>query len=244
MAAPIDGQVYETLAEEVLQQACASISSDSPAALTIESEVVRGYTSSVLLEHAADADLLVVGSRGRGGFTSLLLGSVSHQCVHHATGPVAVIPASASLPSADDVVVGIDGSEAAGAALRWAVGEAAARGSRLAVVHAWSIPYAVSLGSVGVAPLDPADVERQSQHLLRDLTDTAMSATEGTPFDLELLSVEEPPAQALLHRAKDVGMLVVGSRGAGGFTALLLGSVSQQCLHHATCAVVVVPHQG
>ncbi len=244
MITPVDEKIYEALAREVLEQSCASISSDSPVTLTIESEVVRGYTSTVLLEQAADADLLVVGSRGRGGFTSLLLGSVSHQCVHHATKPVAVIPASASRPSADEVVVGVDDSQAARATLQWAVAEAAVRGAPLAVLHAWSVPYAVALGSVGAAPIDSAEIERQSQSLLHDLTEAALSGARQRPDNLELISIEQPAAQALLHRAKDASLLVVGSRGAGGFAALLLGSVSQQCLHHATCAVVVVPDQG
>lgn len=244
MATQIDEKAYERAAQEVLEQACSSISADSPATLTVESEVVRGYPSSVLLEHAADADLLVVGSRGRGGFASLLLGSVSHQCVQHSSMPVAVIPASASLPSANDVVVGVDGSQGARVALRWAVDEAAIRGARLSVVHAWSVPYAVPLGGLGLPPIDPEEVSQQSQRLLHDLTDAALSDAPGKPADLELLSIEEPAARALLQRAEDVGMLVVGSRGSGGFVGLLLGSVSQQCLHHATCAVVVVPHRG
>lgn len=244
MAAAIDDKAYEAAANDVLEHARASITTESPESLTIESEVIRGYPSSVLLDSATDADLLVIGSRGRGGFTSLLLGSVSHQCVHHATMPVAVVPASASLPSGDDVVVGIDASQAARVALQWAVDEAAVRNARLSVVHAWSVPYVVALGGLAIPPIDPEEVSEQSQRLLHELTDAVMSGARRKPTDLELLSVEEPPAQALLHRAKDVGMLVVGSRGAGGFAELVLGSVSQQCLHHATCAVVVVPHRG
>jgi len=243
MASHVEEATYERLAHEVLEHACSSILTDAPT-ISIESEAVRGYPSSVLLERAAEADLLVVGSRGRGGFASLLLGSVSHQCVHHATSPVAVIPASAPLPSADDVVVGIDGSVGARDALRWAADEAATRAARLSVVHAWSVPYAVPLGGFGVAPTDPTEVAQWSRQLLHEVSDAVLDAATRKPSDLELLSVEEPTAQALLHRAKDAGLLVVGTRGSGGFAALLLGSVSQQCLHHSTCAVVVVPHRG
>lgn len=244
MATAIDERAYEEVARDVLEQACASISADSPPTLTIDSEIVRGYPSSVLLEHAAEADLLVVGSRGRSGFASLLLGSVSHQCVQHAKGPVAVIPASASLPSADDVVVGVDGSQGARVALHWAVDEAALRHARLSVVHAWSIPYAVPFGTIGVPPIDLVEMSQHSERLLRELTDQAIGSAARKPADVELISIEEPAAQALLHRAKDVGMLVVGARGAGGFAGLLLGSVSQKCLHHATSAVVLVPVPG
>lgn len=241
MATAIDDKAYEEIAQDVLDNAIASISADSPATLTVDLALVRGYPSSVLLDEAADADLLVLGSRGRGGFASLLLGSVTHQCVQHTTIPVAVIPASASLPSGDDVVVGVDGSQGARVALRWAVDEAAIRTARLSVVHAWSVPYAVPFGTIGVPPIDPAEVSRESEKLLHELTDPVIASARQKPAEVELLSIEEPAAQALLHRAKDVGMLVVGTRGTGGFAALLLGSVSHQCLHHATCAVVIVP---
>ncbi len=92
MVSPGDDELYEKLAQEVLSDACATIAADSPISLTIESSAVRGYPSSVLLDAAAEADLLVVGSRGRGGFAELLLGSVSHQCLHHATSAVVVVP--------------------------------------------------------------------------------------------------------------------------------------------------------
>lgn len=243
MATSIDEGVYEAAAQAVLEGALATISSDVPAGVVVEPQLLRGYTSSVLLERAAHADLLVVGSRGRGGFASLLLGSVSHQCVHHATGPVAVIPASASLPSAADVVVGIDNSPTARRALTWAAQEAGTRKARLSVVHAWSVSYAVPLGGFGVAPADPGDVSAWSQGLLHELAEVAVKEARERPTGVELLSVEEPPAPALIDRAKGAGLLVVGSRGAGGFASLLLGSVSLQCLHHATCAVVVVPKQ-
>jgi nucleotide-binding universal stress UspA family protein len=229
MVSPGDDETYEKLAQEVLSDACATIAADSPASLTIESSAVRGYPSSVLLHAATEADLLVVGSRGRGGFAELLLGSVSHQCVHHADGPVAVIPPSAPAPGSGDVVVGVDGSEGSWMALRWAVDEAAIRGARLSVVHAWTTAYAVPPGG---------------QRLLHEMVDGTVARAERPPPDIELLPVEEPPAPALLHRAKGAGLLVVGGRGRGGFAALLLGSVSQQCLHHASCAVVVVPHRG
>lgn len=244
MASPGDDELYEKLAQEVLIDACTTMSADSPASLTIESSAVRGYPSSVLLDEAAEADLLVVGSRGRGGFAGLLLGSVSHQCVHHADGPVAVVPMSAPAPGRGDVVVGVDGSEGSWMALRWAVDEAAIRGARLAVVHAWTTLYPMPPGGIAVAPIHRREFVEQSERLLQEMVDGTVARAERPPPDIELLPVEEPPAPALLHRAEGAGLLVVGGRGRGGFAALVLGSVSQQCLHHATCAVVVVPHRG
>jgi nucleotide-binding universal stress UspA family protein len=247
MATPVDPAVFEQAAAELLERETADLAA-RPGSRAIQSRVVRGYTSSVLLEQAADADLLVVGSRGRGGFAGLLLGSVSQQCVQHARHPVAVIPSSAPLlPSGEvaslDVVVGVDGSEGSWTALRWALEEAGLRGAQLAVLHAWSTPFAVPPGGIGVAPMRRKDFVEQSERLLHDMVDGTVARADHKPPVIELIPVEEPAAPALLHRARGAGLLVVGGRGRGGFAGLLLGSVSQQCLHHAPCAVVVVPHR-
>jgi len=122
-----------------------------------------------------------------------------------------------------------------------AIDEAAARGVRLSVVHAWWTPYPIPPGGLGLAPDDPKRFVEQSQELLHEMVDGAVARAERRPADIELLPIEEPAAPALLDRAKDAALLVVGSRGRGGFAGLLLGSTSQQCVHHATCAVVVVP---
>jgi nucleotide-binding universal stress UspA family protein len=157
---------------------------------------------------------------------------------------VAVVPATAPLPADGDVVVGVDGSAASWAALRWATDEAARRGAPLVVVHAWWTPYAVPPMGIGLAPLHREEFLEQSQHLLHEMVDDTVARAERRPTDIELVPVEAPAAQALLDRSTGAGLLVVGGRGRGGFAGLLLGSVSQQCLHHAGCAVVVVPHRG
>lgn len=241
MAVPVDEQIYEQAARDVLSHSLQQLEADGADASRLQGRTLRGYPSSVLLEESSGADLLVVGSRGRGGFAGLLLGSVSQQCIHHTHRPVAVIPETALPPGNEDVVVGVDGSDTSWGALRWAVDEAARRGARLAVVHAWSTPYAVPPGGIGIAPIHHQDFVDQSERLLHEMVDGTLARAERRPVDVELLPIEEPAAPALLHRAKGAGLLVVGSRGRGGFAGLVLGSVSQQCLHHATCAVVVIP---
>jgi nucleotide-binding universal stress UspA family protein len=243
MVTPTDDAVYEQAAQEVLEAALSDLPAETGGPVPVSATTLRGYPSTTLIERASDADLLVVGSRGRGGFAGLLLGSVGQQCIHHASGPVAVVPATAPLPSDGEVVVGVDGSAASWAALHWAIDEAARRGARLAVVHAWWTPYAVPPMGIGMAPLHREEFVEQSQRLLREMVDRAVAGAERRPPDVELSPVEAPAAQALLDRSTGAGLLVVGGRGRGGFTGLLLGSVSQQCLHHAGCAVVVVPHR-
>jgi nucleotide-binding universal stress UspA family protein len=142
------------------------------------------------------------------------------------------------------IVVGVDGSEAAREAVRFAAAEARLRGATLVAVHAWRIPVSVAMPEPAVAgyPIvhEPALEEIRAglqEHGERAL-DEALAGIEGVP--VERLVVEGAPAAALLEAAEDADLLVVGSRGLGGFRGLLLGSVSQQCASHASCPVAVV----
>ena len=235
---------YESAAKQRLAAAVDAVVSDAPAgSIDLESSTIRGYPPDVLVDAARGAAMLVVGSRGRGGFSGLLLGSVSQRCAAVALVPVAVVPSNAPLPGSDDVVVGVDGSPGSHQALHFAIDEAAVRGARLSVVHTWLTPYAVPPAGFAVMPTDRAVFQQESEQLLRHMTDNALAAAAQQPKEVELLAVEEPAAPGLLRRASNAGLLVVGSRGRGALAGLFLGSVSQQCLHHATCAVVVVPER-
>jgi nucleotide-binding universal stress UspA family protein len=131
------------------------------------------------------------------------------------------------------IVVGVDGSENSRQALRWAVEEARFRQARVRVVHAWWL-----------YPMFTADTE--ARHLTNDASgavQTFITETLGEERDLEVEAVAvqgQQASAALVDAAKDAVLLVVGSRGAGGFSSLLLGSVSQQCAHHASCPVAIV----
>ena len=133
------------------------------------------------------------------------------------------------------IVVGIDGSKAAEAALRWAVGEARLRGSPLEVVHGWHVPAFLAF------PLVPADVSRQElQEAAERLIAESVKEAHGDDIEVEPLAVGAPGAMALIERSKHAALVVVGARGSGGFRGLRLGSVSEQVVHHAHCPVVVV----
>jgi nucleotide-binding universal stress UspA family protein len=141
------------------------------------------------------------------------------------------------------IVVGIDGSAAADAALAWALAEARLREARLLVAHAWSVPVLAYASPYGGAAATTGIVEA-SRKAAHDLVDAALERHDAEGIDVERAVVEGAPATALLDAAADADLLVLGSRGHGGFTGLLLGSVSQQCAHHARCPVVIVRAAG
>ena len=134
------------------------------------------------------------------------------------------------------IVVGVDGSDGASAALRWAVAEAELRHAALDAVTAWHIPYAAGSPAIGLV-IDPEE-ERAYAH---EQLEQVIGAIGAHPrVGINRVVVEGGAARALIEAAAGADLLVVGSRGRGGFKGLLLGSVSQQCIHHAPCPVVVV----
>lgn len=149
------------------------------------------------------------------------------------------------------IVVGVDGSPGGAKSLSWAVGEARVRDSDLQVIHAWMVPLIDALPepwAIGTPPIGPADEEVYA-HLAaaagRVLDDSLAAAkAEGAGVEVDGELVEAHAAAALIAAAHDADLLVVGSRGRGGFKGLLLGSVSAQCVHHAPCPVVVVPPES
>jgi nucleotide-binding universal stress UspA family protein len=134
------------------------------------------------------------------------------------------------------LTVGVDGSECAAAALHWAAAEARLRGARLRAVHAWNIPT-MAYGYVPPVSLDD-DLGRAAADGLDRWLEAAASDLEG--IEVERLTVEGSASTVLTEAAGDAELLVVGSRGLGGFRELLLGSVSHQCAQRAPCPVVIV----
>ena len=140
------------------------------------------------------------------------------------------------------IVVGVDGSEGGKAALEFAVEEAALRGARLKVVTAWEIPPAVVAGLAADSGFFDQSLIEARQHAEAIVADAVARAAQLQPsVVLEPRVVEGHEAKTLLEEAKDAMLIVVGSRGHGGFTGLLLGSISQQVVNHARCPVTVVP---
>ncbi len=137
------------------------------------------------------------------------------------------------------IVVGVDGSPSSIAALRWAIRQAKLTGSSVDAVTAWQVPTAYGLAPIGE---DAFDFEADAKKILAD----ALNEVSGTESGVVIRSsvVEGNPADVLVWAARGADQLVVGSRGHGGLTAALLGSVSQHCVHHTSCPVTVIRETG
>ncbi len=210
---------------------------DAAAGLEIEQIVAQGDAAGVLVDAAAGADLLVVGSRGRGNVTGTLLGSVSRACLHHAPCPVAIVH-DAAPTERWRIVVGVDGSPGARAALDWAFAEARLRDVGIFAVCAYDEPWGIASAGLSSA----AAVAELRSALAVEAEEVLEAAQNSAPDNVGVTveAIRSAPGPALVSAAADSALLVVGSRGRGGFTSLLLGSVSQYCAVHARGVVVVV----
>lgn len=204
--------------------------------LSVTGQVVRGRASTVLIENSEAAALVVVGSRGRGSLASVIAGSVSSTVAAHAHSPVAVI--THPRPNGP-VVVGIDQSPITDHVLTAAFEQAAVRRAGLTVVHTWTDLTAEAIHDLAVTT-------EMLSHTRQEAEDTVAStlASYRTAYpDVPVTTIISPdgPAHQLQTAATDAQLLVLGTRGRGGFTGLLLGSVSQTVLHHAPCPVLIIP---
>lgn len=231
-----------TLAEETLRRVLernAEVLADVKWTSSLAPVMGRPF-STPLVDAGEDAELLVVGSRGLGGFRELLLGSTSYRAAAHAPCPVAVVrgaPDDVDQP----VVAGFDDSRAARRALQWAAAEAALRGVDVIAVHGYLVP---PVSAPGVAEQDPALTrERErAQSEADDVADRVLADIAVPPgVTVRRRVVAGTPAGAVVHDAANGQLVTVGSRGHGAIGRALVGSVSHQVLHHATGTVVVVP---
>jgi nucleotide-binding universal stress UspA family protein len=207
---------------------------------------IDGDPADVLLKESAAASQVVVGNRGLGGFRGLLAGSVSVQTAAHARCPVVVVrphlPESAS-PGPERhgvgrIVVGTDCSERSDRAVAFAFAEAQARGIGLTVVHAWRYPVSTSPGELVHVVVNRTDLTDMENDLVAKSFAEHREAHPGVPVQQVL--AQGNAAAVLVHESFGADLLVVGSRGHGGFAGLLLGSVSDAAIRHAGCPVAVV----
>lgn len=200
----------------------------------IRTEVIYSDIVPAMIDASKEASMIVVGSQGLGALGRLLLGSVTAGLLHHAYCPVAVIHANEDASPAADapVLVGTDGSPASEAAINLAFDEASRRGVGLIALHAWS--------DVGVFPMlgmDWRDREAEGREILAERLAGFHEQYPGVR--VKRVTVCDKPSRWLLEEAEHAQLVVVGSRGRGGFAGMLLGSVSSHVAQAARIPVIV-----
>ncbi|OJX93895.1 nucleotide-binding universal stress UspA family protein [Salana multivorans] len=242
--AALDDTAIRASAQAALDEAVAQVSDRG---VEVTGRLETGDPAGALIDATSEAGLVVIGTRGGGGFTDRLLGTVSTAVPAHAHCPVVVVPVKGRddaqrtpVTAPRRIVVGVDGSPSARIALAAAIEEAVLWDAELVVVG--GVPLAT--GS-GVLPWLPANVDRAQ--LLADVEAGLKVVVEevraASGHDLAITSrvLDGSGAALLIEFSTAVDLVVVGSRGRGGFAGMLLGSTSQSVLHHAACPVLVVP---
>lgn len=248
-AASLDGG-YAALDDTAIREGAAAVLAEAVALAeaantAVTSSLETGDPAGVLADLSREAGLAVVGTRGGGGFADRLLGTVSSALPAHAHCPVVVVPGRdggerAFMPP-KRIVVGVDGSQSARNALAIAVDEAELWGAELTAV------VGVPLGAgAGMLAWLPASVDREE--ILADVSEglnvAVDHAVQGRDVTVRRYALDGTGPALLSEFSSAVDLVVVGSRGRGGFTGMLLGSTSQAVLHHSSCPVLVVPNRS
>lgn len=204
--------------------------------VTVETRLRLSPVIPCLIEESAQARMVVLGSRGLGGFTGILVGSTAVALAAHAHSPTVVVRGETT--AGGSVVVGVDGSSASEAAIGFAFDAATVRGTGLTAVLSWTDVLVESAYQAARFAMDWSEVEDDQRRLLAQ----RMAGWQEKYPDVrvERVVVRDRPVRALVRIAEHARLLVVGSRGHGGFAGMLLGSTSQALVHHAPCPVAVV----
>jgi nucleotide-binding universal stress UspA family protein len=222
--------------DAMLRRVAADLATGHPG-LAIQVRQVAGGPAGTLVEESRWAALTVVGSRGDGAIRAALLGSTAHAVAAHAHGPVIVVrPEVRPLGPDRPVVVGVDGSPGGEPALGLAFETAARNGAPVVAVHVWWAKPLETLRNRG--EYVPARVEGAAGRLLATTVEPWRAKYPDVRL-VEKLVHSLNPAEELIEDSADAGLVVVGSRGHGGFAGLLLGSVSRTVIQHAHCPVAI-----
>lgn len=217
VSADLPGTGLRHNAEDLLAEAAIEATKVAPQ-VPVSTTLIDGAPTPVLIGESHGAALLVLGDRGLGGLSGLIVGSVAVHAAAHAHCPVLVVRGAE--PATGPVVVGVDGSEGSQLAVDFAFAECANRGAELLAVHAWS---------------------EEPQLAQRTLSESL--AGRGARYPEVVVrpeAVHGSSRQVLVERSRHAQLMVVGARGRDTFQGLVLGSVSQNLLHHAACPVAVV----
>ncbi len=238
LAAPVPLNVLEwqrTIGRQVVDDALQFAKECTAGALDISTDLLSASPVPGLVQMSRNADMVVVGSRGRGAIARTLMGSVSMRLAHHAHCPVAVIhgePPSTEISPQAPVLVGVDSSPASNAALELAFDEASRRRAELVALHAWWSPGEFELPGFDWDDLRPGIEDEFAERLK-----TCRQRHPEVP--VRRVVVRDQPARELVAHAQSAQLLVVGSHGHGEIASGLLGSVSTAVVQAARIPVIV-----
>lgn len=221
------------LGREVLHDAEQIAGKVTRGAVPVTTKFVVATPSAALTEASKDAGMVVVGSRGKGALSRVVLGSVSAGLAHHAHCPVVIVHDEGQPPAADaPILLGFDGSPASQSAIALAFDEASRRGAGLVAMHAWWSPGAFEMPGFDWEILRP-EVNRQIKEML------AIWEQRYPEVAVERVVVADRPAQQLAERSPLCQLVIVGSHGRGAVTGALLGSVSNAVVHAVKVPVII-----
>jgi nucleotide-binding universal stress UspA family protein len=201
----------------------------------VSTRLVTGDVTQRLMSEAEDADELVIGSRGMGGFSGMILGSVGLGVAGHVPGPIVVVRTPVHR-TYGEITVGYDGTEHSEAALEYAFNEAERRSVHLRVIYAWQTPL-FSPFAAGYTDLLEGVFEGCTAFVWQQL---APWRDKHPGVEVEQTAVRGHPIYALSEASRTADLVVAGSRGLGTFGSAVLGSVGHGVLHRAHCPVAIV----
>jgi nucleotide-binding universal stress UspA family protein len=233
----------DALHRNVIEALKAKILANHPE-LVIETCLDQGSPVLALLKAAADASMIVIGTKGVGSGHALLMGSVSYAVAHRAECPVVLVPETAKRTSAGRVVVGVDSSKGALDAADWALHFAEDMHRDLELITAWHYPYSAMSPEFGV--MSGTDIDELRLAMLRDARKLVnrvkkhLSEDEGSRVSISAEVIEGSAADALVEHTTPQDILVVGSKSHSLIAAVLLGSTAVGVAHRSKCPVVIV----
>ncbi|MEZ5246918.1 MAG: universal stress protein [Acidimicrobiales bacterium] len=226
-------------AQEAADKLVADLGDDIPHEAPI---VEHGDAGSVLVEAARDAELLVVGTRGRGPVRANVIGSVARHCADHTPVPLVIVPHHDELVPAgpsERIVVGVDGSDSSLAALRWAI-ENAPADATISAISAWQTPVDGPI-LYGVNRFDLKALRAAAQATVNEAADRVCGelGVDGSRVIREI--AEGDPRWVLLTQSETADLLVLGQRGRTGLSHFFLGSTTTALVHRPHCPTAVIP---